>query len=88
MTLTHTKGEAVVLTGAGFGVGAVLLLLFATINVLGVRKLSDSNTTIVSWKVAIPLLTVIALVVTSFHGSNFSSGSARRASCRSAGKAS
>ena len=76
VTLTHTKGDAVILTGAGFGVGAVLLLLFAAINVMGVRKLSESNTTIVSWKVAIPLLTVIALVVTSFHGSNFSSGSA------------
>ncbi len=76
VTLTHTKGEAVILTGAGFGVGAVLLLIFATINVLGVRKLSDSNTAIVSWKVAIPLLTVIALVAASFHGSNFSSGSA------------
>ncbi len=75
VTLTHTKGEAVVLTGAGFGVGAVLLLLFATINVLGVRKLSDSNTTIVSWKILVPLLTVIALVVTSFHSSNFSAGS-------------
>jgi amino acid transporter len=76
VTLTHTKGDAVVLTAAGFGVGAVLLLLFATINVLGVRKLSDSNTTIVSWKILVPLLTVIALVVTSFHGSNFSAGSA------------
>ena len=65
VTLTHTKGDAVILTGAGFGVGAVLLLLFAAINVMGVRKLSESNTTIVSWKVAIPLLTVIALVVTS-----------------------
>ncbi|HEX4432086.1 MAG TPA: APC family permease [Frankiaceae bacterium] len=76
VTLTHTKGDAVVLTAAGFGVGAVLLLLFATINVLGVRKLSESNTTIVSWKILVPLLTVVALVVTSFHSSNFAAGSA------------
>lgn len=76
VTLTQQKGSAVVLTAAGFAVGAVLLLLFAVINVLGVRRLSDSNNAIVSWKIAIPLLTVVALIVTAFHGSNFTSGSA------------
>ena len=45
------------------------------INVLGVRKLSDSNNAIVTWKVAVPALTVIALIITAFHGSNFTSGS-------------
>ena len=74
VTLTQEKGSAVVLTAAGFAVGAVLLLLFAVINVLGVRKLSDSNNAIVTWKVAVPVLTVLALVITAFHGSNFTSG--------------
>ena len=75
VTLTQQKGSAVILTAAGFAVGAVLLLLFAVINVLGVRKLSDSNNAIVTWKVAIPVLTVIALMITAFHGSNFTSSS-------------
>ncbi len=76
VTLTQQKGTAVVLTGAGYVVGALLLLLFAVINVLGVRKLSDSNNAVVTWKIAVPVLTVIALMATTFHTSNFASGSA------------
>jgi amino acid transporter len=72
--LVHTSAGQVVLTGAGYAVAAVLMLIFTAINLWGVRRLSESNTTIVWWKIAIPVLTVIVLIVTAFTGSNFSAG--------------
>jgi amino acid transporter len=50
------------------------MLIFTGINLWGVRRLSDSNTTVVWWKIAIPVLTIIVLIVTAFAGSNFSAG--------------
>ncbi|MFF9642360.1 APC family permease [Kitasatospora aureofaciens] len=59
------------LTGAGFVVAAVLLGVFVAINFLGVRLLAHTNSAATVWKVAIPVLTIFALGVTDFHGSNF-----------------
>jgi amino acid transporter len=50
------------------------MLLFTFINLWGVRRLSRANTAIVSWKIAVPVLAVVALIVTQFHPSNFSAG--------------
>jgi amino acid transporter len=72
--LVHKAAGQVVLTGPGYGVAAVLMLLFTLINLWGVRRLSDSNTTVVWWKIAIPVLTIVVLIVTAFSGSNFSAG--------------
>src|SRR5207237_8737959 len=41
------------------------------VNVLGVRKLAQSNNTIMLWKIAIPALAIVALMVKVFHGGNF-----------------
>jgi amino acid transporter len=41
--LMQQNGSAVVLIAAGFGVGVVLLLLFAVINVLGVPRLRSTS---------------------------------------------
>src|SRR5436190_4799199 len=70
--LTTTTAGTVVLTAPGYAVAAVLMLIFSTINVMGVRWLSQSNKTIVWWKILIPVLTVIVLVITAFHSGNFS----------------
>jgi amino acid transporter len=70
--LTTVSGGRAVLTAAGYLVAAALMLLFCTINVLGVRWLAETNKVIVWWKIAIPALTVIALLATSAHRSNFS----------------
>jgi amino acid transporter len=70
-TISHGRP---VLTAQGYGVAAALLLLFCTINVLGVRWLAKTNTLAVCWKIFVPALTVIALVITSAHGENFSAG--------------
>jgi amino acid transporter len=72
--LVHQASGQVVLTGAGYAVAAVLMVVFTAINLWGVRKLSDSNTAVVWWKIAIPVLTIIVLLVTQFSTSNFSAG--------------
>jgi amino acid transporter len=61
-----------VLTGTGILVAIGLMAVFTVINFLGVRKLATTNSAATWWKVAIPLLTIIVLAVTAFHGSNFS----------------
>jgi amino acid transporter len=62
------------LTSTGLSVGAALMLLFTAINILGVRWLASSNTMVVLWKTAVPVLTVVVLIVVSFHASNFTAG--------------
>ncbi|MGH3771341.1 MAG: APC family permease [Pseudonocardiaceae bacterium] len=62
------------LTPTGLGAATVLMLLFTVINILGVRRLAESNTVIVLWKIAVPVLTVGVLMWVSFHASNFTAG--------------
>jgi amino acid transporter len=62
------------LTNTGLGVATGLMLLFTVINILGVRWLAESNRIAVLWKVAVPVLTVVVLIVVSFRGSNFTAG--------------
>jgi len=64
----------VILSAPGYAVAAVLMLLFTVINLWGVRRLSETNRTVVWWKIAVPLIAIVALMVTSFSGSNFSAG--------------
>ncbi|HEY8675050.1 MAG TPA: APC family permease [Candidatus Dormibacteraeota bacterium] len=62
------------LTGEGLLVSAALMFAFTVLNILGVRWLAESNKITVIWKTAIPVLTVIVLLVVSFHVSNFTAG--------------
>jgi amino acid transporter len=71
-SLTTVSGGRPVLTVQGYFVAAALLLLFCTINVLGVRLLADINMLAVCWKLLVPALTVVALIATSAHTDNFS----------------
>lgn len=66
--------EAGALTTQGLVVATALMLLFTVINVLGVRWLAESNTITVVWKIAVPVLTVVILLVVAFHASNFTAG--------------
>jgi amino acid transporter len=63
-----------VLSHAGIAVAVVLMLIFTLINLIGVRWLARVNNGLTTWKVIIPVLTIIVLVVSSFHGSNFTAG--------------
>jgi amino acid transporter len=66
--------NAAALTPTGLGVAAALMLLFTVINILGVRWLVKSNTITVLLKVAVPVLTIVALFTVSFRISNFTAG--------------
>jgi amino acid transporter len=69
--LTKTSGGETVLTAQGFGIAVVLMALFTVVNILGVRWLARANNPITAWKIAIPILALVALMATRFHGSNF-----------------
>jgi amino acid transporter len=74
--LYRTSGTTVVLTAEGYVVAVVLMLGFSVINVLGVRWLSETNKIAVWWKIAIPVITVIALATSSLHTQNFTDAAA------------
>lgn len=71
-SLTTVSGGRAVLTVQGYFVAGALLLLFCTINVMGVRWLADVNMLAVCWKLLVPVVTVAALIATSAHTQNFS----------------
>jgi amino acid transporter len=48
------------------------MALFSAVNFLAVRRLAQANSAITWWKVTIPVVTIVALLLTAFHGSNFS----------------
>jgi len=56
------------LTGMGFVLAAILLILFIVINTAGVRMFKAINTPITIWKFAIPALTIIMLLATAHQG--------------------
>jgi amino acid transporter len=72
--LTKLSGGTPVLTTTGYVVAAVLMALFSIVNIMGVKWLAETNKVAVWWKVAVPVLTVVVLMITAFHTSNFSAG--------------
>jgi amino acid transporter len=71
VTMLKSNGT---LTGSGLAIATVFMLIFTFINIVGVKFLAESNSIAVVWKTAIPLLTVVVLVLLTFHGSNFHAG--------------
>ncbi len=72
--VVHQVGGQTVLTAAGYAVAAVLMAAFTVVNLYGARRLNRANTTVVWWKIAIPVLTIVVLLIVSFKGSNFTAG--------------
>jgi amino acid transporter len=62
------------LSGSGIIAAVILMVIFVVLNLVGIRFLARANNGITWWKVAIPVLTIIVLLVSNFHGSNFSHG--------------
>jgi amino acid transporter len=62
------------LTGRGLGIAIALIAVFTVVNILGVQWLAESNRIMMLWKIAVPVLTVIVLLVASFHPENFTAG--------------
>src|ERR687890_1145487 len=69
--LTDTTAGVTVLTGTGIVISVILMFIFTVINLVGIRLLTESNNIIMIWKVAIPFLAVIVIMVLSFNASNF-----------------
>lgn len=62
------------LTAAGYGLAVAFMAFFVLVNFLGIRWLAHTNSAATWWKVAVPVLTIIVLAATVFHGSNFGHG--------------
>lgn len=62
------------LTPLGIAVGIILLLVFAGINLLGIRWLASINKYVMYWKIAVPVLTVIVFLIVAHNFSNFGAG--------------
>jgi amino acid transporter len=62
------------LTLSGLVIAALFMLAFTIINLVGVKVMAETNGVVVIWKTAIPLLTVVVLLLVSFHASNFTIG--------------
>jgi amino acid transporter len=59
------------LHGWGYLAAAILMLLFVVINMYGIRQFARINNAITTWKVAIPVVTILILLIGHFHASNF-----------------
>lgn len=62
------------LNGTGLVVATIFMALFTALNLMGAKLLSESNSIMVIWKVAVPLLAVVVLMTLNFHASNFTAG--------------
>ena len=60
------------LTHSGIAVAVVLMVVFVILNLIGIRWLAAANNLITSWKVLIPVGTIVVLMLTHFHTGNFS----------------
>lgn len=62
------------LTALGILVAAGCMAGFTFINIMGVRWLSESNGITMIWKLAVPTITIIVLLIVAFNAKNFSAG--------------
>jgi amino acid transporter len=66
-------GEEVhTLTTLGYASAVVLMAVFVVVNYYGIRWFARINNALVGWKIAVILLVIVAFLLTSFHGGNFS----------------
>lgn len=59
------------LSASGYATAVVLMIMFVTLNLLGIRLLTRANSAITVFKLAIPALTALALITAGFHLHNF-----------------
>jgi len=59
-------------TTTGFIMCVVLMILFTGLNFVGIKWLSNINSGLMWWKIAIPVLTIVVLLF-KFHSGNFGS---------------
>jgi amino acid transporter len=59
------------LTATGIIAAVILMAIFTSINVLGIRRLAHTNSAATWWKIGVPLLTIFVLGIVNFHAGNF-----------------
>jgi amino acid transporter len=59
---------------SGYVVAALAMALFTYINIMGVRWLAETNSITMIWKLAVPTITIVVLLIVSFNSGNFSAG--------------
>jgi amino acid transporter len=59
------------LNGRGLIVAVILMILFTLMNVAGAAFLGESNTVVVIWKTAVPILTIVVIASLAFRTGNF-----------------
>src|SRR5665213_732341 len=62
------------LSGGGIIAAVVLMVVFAYVNLVGIRWLANLNTGLTTWKARVPMLAILVLLTTHFHGGNFMAG--------------
>ena len=66
--------QAGLLNGHGLVVAVILMIVFTAMNLGGAKFLSDSNTLVVIWKTAVPVLAVGVVASLQFNHTNFHAG--------------
>ena len=69
--LSQDSHGLVVLSAAGRLVAAGVLLVFILVNAAGVRLFSETNNAVVWFKIAVPVIVAVTLLVVHFHPGNF-----------------
>jgi amino acid transporter len=62
------------LNGHGLLIATLGMALFTAMNLAGAKFMSESNSIVVIWKTAVPLLAIVVVASLSFHPANFHSG--------------
>jgi len=73
--MLHTEGaKAGLLNGRGLVIAVILMVLFTAMNLAGAKFMSESNSLVVIWKTAVPVLAIVVVASLSFNFGNFHSG--------------
>jgi amino acid transporter len=65
--------KAGLLNGLGLVVATLGMVLFTAMNLAGAHFMSESNSIVVIWKTAVPVLAIVVIASQSFHWGNFHS---------------
>lgn len=71
---TVAGGAAVVMTPKGILIASVLMVIFAAVNLLGVKQFAKTNAALVWLKMIVPFLAVVTLIAVAFKSSNLTAG--------------
>jgi amino acid transporter len=73
--MIHATGaKAGLLNERGFIIATILMVFFTAMNLAGAKFMSESNSLVVIWKTAVPVLAVVVVASLSFHVGNFHAG--------------